>query len=328
MGSEMCIRDSGGATPCCGAVLARLRLLWRGRGARSGRERLLEMGDELVADQRLKARLHVGPLELSCDGVQLKPKLNFGVQGPAIYAVVGLRDVRGASIAAEAFAMVYVGVQSEGDSIGSFLENARSADALPLLGVLLALLPRVLGAVLDATGIDIEAASHRVSGLVVLYAGLGVTAGLNLGCWPDADGYYAVGVEGTVASGVGIGVTIRVGVHRHGRAMRVTLFAGNVGFDVVCALKHVVAAHGSELTAAAESAPASEGASLLRSPGLSRHFSGWWRLSRSRSTLVRASSTLADAPEAALCGSDSGLAHEGDEGDGALATPTPTGGPT
>lgn len=266
------------------------------------------MGNELIADQRLKTRFHVGPLELSCDGVVVKPKLNFGLQGPAFYAVAGLRDVRGGSLAVEAFAMAYLGVESHGDCIAHFLENAKSADALPLLDVLVLALPRILGVVLEATGVDVEAASHTVSGLLVVYVGVGITAGVNLGCWPDPEGYYNLGVEGTVASGIGLGITLRAGLHRDGRAVRVTCFAGSVGFDVVCALKGDSApAHGNELgsstAAEAEAAPAAEGSRAPLRRGLSAHFGGWYRLARQGSalayeTVVRCASSSAMLPHA------------------------------
>jgi len=225
--------------PCCARWCQRVRLvagqrmgIMGGIDSSSSRQRLLTLGSDLVDDQRRKLTLHLGPLELSFDkGVRLQPKLNVGLEGPAFYCVAGLRDTRGGALVVEALALALLSVQSEGDSIASFLANVETTDKLPFFDVLIVTLPRVLGIVLEATGVDVEAASYRVDGRIFFYLGVGFTAGVYLGCWPDTDDYYSVGVEGTIASGIGVGFTIRVGLHRHGRAVRVTCFAGSAGFD-------------------------------------------------------------------------------------------------
>jgi hypothetical protein len=89
------------------------------------------------------------------------------------------------------------------------------------------------------TGVAIEDAAHEVAGVVLVYVGIGVTAGVALG-YPDRAGYHMIGVEGTVASGLGVGFTIKVGVHASGRSMRVVSWLGNIGLDVTVSLREDV----------------------------------------------------------------------------------------
>jgi len=281
--------------PCCARWCQRVRLvagqrmgIMGGIDSSSSRQRLLTLGSDLVDDQRRKLTLHLGPLELSFDkGVRLQPKLNVGLEGPAFYCVAGLRDTRGGALVVEALALALLSVQSEGDSIASFLANVETTDKLPFFDVLIVTLPRVLGIVLEATGVDVEAASYRVDGRIFFYLGVGFTAGVYLGCWPDTDDYYSVGVEGTIASGIGVGFTIRVGLHRHGRAVRVTCFAGSAGFDVVCRLKAPKRHFDSELMCASEyDGAAADRLTRRRTRSLGPTFKSWFNLATESSRVA------------------------------------------
>ncbi|KAJ1618359.1 hypothetical protein T492DRAFT_1093224 [Pavlovales sp. CCMP2436] len=190
----------------------------------------------IMSDHRRKLRLHLGPVELSWDrGLRLKPKFCFGLQGGAFYAVLGVRDIRN-GLAVEAWAMAYLSFAGVGSSLAEFLESVHAMDAVPVLDTLLSTVPHLLGLVLRLTGVDVEDAAHEVAGVVLVYVGAGVTAGIHLG-YADRAGYHMLGVEGTVATGLGLGLTFRVGVHRDGMSMRLVLWVGNVGVDVTVSLK-------------------------------------------------------------------------------------------
>jgi len=189
----------------------------------------------VLSDQRRKVRLHFGPCEWGYKGLRIKPKFSFGFQGGAFYAVAGVRDLR-EGFAVEAWACLYLSYAGLGSSLEEFLESVHATDRVPVLDTVLPLVPRLLALVLRVTGISVRDDAHEVAGVVLAYVGLGATAGIFVGL-PDRAGYHMLGVEGTLASGLGVGATVKAGVHASGKSMRLVAWLGNFGLDVTVSLR-------------------------------------------------------------------------------------------
>jgi len=180
-------------------------------------------------------KVHIGPLELGADGVAIKPKFNIGVQGGTIYAMAGVRDVRD-GLAAEALAMAMKSYSTDGATLVEVLQNVKAQEPVPALDDIIAAVPDIMAAVLQNIGVDITSNCSKVEGVVYVYVGAGISAGVFLG-WLDTNGYAMVGVEGRVASAAALGLTVKAGLHESKKAVRVTVFLANVGFDVIVQLK-------------------------------------------------------------------------------------------
>mmetsp|Transcript_36076 Transcript_36076/g.90729 ORF Transcript_36076/g.90729 Transcript_36076/m.90729 type:complete len:241 (-) Transcript_36076:176-898(-) len=191
-----------------------------------------EKACEKVAD---KVKVHVGPLEVGTDGVAVKPKFNFGVTGPSVYMLAGVRDVRD-GLAVEGFGMIHKDYMSKGSSLTEVLENIKAVDAIPLLDDLIVAVPEAIAAVLSEIHIDLAVEGLEAEGVVFVFVGAGVTAGVYLG-WLDTKGYGMIGVEGRCATAASIGLSVRAGLHESGEAVRVVMWLGNVGYDAVVKLK-------------------------------------------------------------------------------------------
>ncbi|KAJ1624233.1 hypothetical protein T492DRAFT_1048640, partial [Pavlovales sp. CCMP2436] len=110
---------------------------------------------------------------------------------------------------------------SEGGSIGEVLSNVKAVDPAPVLDKLILALPRLMGDVIELTGMD-EEHGVEVEGVVNFYVGVEVSAGVFLG-W-----------EGSVAAANALSVTLKCGVHEDGRSVCVVLYGPNVGVDLIC----------------------------------------------------------------------------------------------
>lgn len=177
-----------------------------------------------------KLQVHVGPLEVGTDGMALKPKFNFGIRGGVVKAMVGFRDVRNGA-AAEAAAGFVKSYATKGSSLAEILENVKAQEKAPALDDVVEAVPRITGALVEKLDIDVSR-SFRVEGVVYLYVGVGVSAGLYLG-WLDTSGFRMVGVEGAVATAAGLGITLRAGLDKTRTKARVVCYLSNVGFDVI-----------------------------------------------------------------------------------------------
>jgi len=187
-----------------------------------------------------KVKVHVGPLELGSDGVAIKPKFNLGITGPTLYAVAGVRDVRD-GISGEAFAMTQKSYSSSGSSLTEVLENVKAEDPVPVLDTMITAVPDVIAAVTDLVGVDLNSEKYEVEGVIYIYVGTGIMAGVYLG-WLDTQGYNMVGVEGKVAAAASVGMTVRGGLHKDRKAVRIIMYLNNVGFDVIARLQNPVPA--------------------------------------------------------------------------------------
>jgi len=183
-------------------------------------------------------KVHIGPLELGEDGVAIKPKFNIGVQGGTVYAMAGVRDVRD-GVAAETLAMAMKEYSTEGASVAEVLQNVKAQEPIPALDDIIAAVPDIIAAVLENIGVDITSNCKQVEGVVYIYVGAGISAGVFLG-WVDTSGYAMVGVEGRVAAASALGLAVKAGLHESRQAVRVTCFLANVGFDVIVKLKEPV----------------------------------------------------------------------------------------
>jgi len=187
-----------------------------------------------------KVKAHFGPLELGSDGVAIKPKFNLGITGPTLYPVAGVRDVRD-GISGEAFAMTQKSYSSSGSSLTEVLENVKAVDKIPVLDTMIEAVPDVIAAVIDFVGVDLKSEKYEVEGVVYIYVGAGVMAGVYLG-WLDTQGYNMIGVEGKVAAAASIAMTVRAGLHKDRKAVRIIMYLNNVGFDVIARLQNAVPA--------------------------------------------------------------------------------------
>lgn len=180
-------------------------------------------------------KINVGPLELNKDGIAMKPKFNLGITGPRVYMMAGVRDVRD-GLAVEGFSMMHKDYSSKGSTLVEVLQNIKAVDPVPGLDDLITVMPEAVAAVLSEFHIDIAVAGLEAEGVVFVFVGIGITAGLYLG-WLDTKGYAMVGVEGQCATATAISLSLRAGLHESGRAVRVVMWLGNVGYDAVVRLK-------------------------------------------------------------------------------------------
>mmetsp|Transcript_46088 Transcript_46088/g.85966 ORF Transcript_46088/g.85966 Transcript_46088/m.85966 type:complete len:221 (+) Transcript_46088:53-715(+) len=183
-----------------------------------------------------KTRVHVGPLELSSDGAVLKPKFNLGISGGSIYALAGVRDVRD-GLAVESLAMYMKSYSSSGGSLVEFLEEIQAQEPIPILDDIITAVPKIVASVLDAVGANIGGEHvENVEGIVYVYVGAGVTAGIYLG-WVDTQGYAMLGLEGSVVTVTGAALALRAGLNEEKLMVRVVSYLTNVGFDVIVKLR-------------------------------------------------------------------------------------------
>eukprot|EP00416_Gambierdiscus_australes_P021590 CAMPEP_0171075448 /NCGR_PEP_ID=MMETSP0766_2-20121228/12781_1 /TAXON_ID=439317 /ORGANISM="Gambierdiscus australes, Strain CAWD 149" /LENGTH=213 /DNA_ID=CAMNT_0011532317 /DNA_START=78 /DNA_END=719 /DNA_ORIENTATION=+ len=192
-------------------------------------------GKEKAEEVKQKIKVHIGPLELGADGVVVKPKFNLGVQGNGIYAMAGVRDVRD-GVAVESLAMAMKSYSSKGTSLVELLESIKAVDNVPVLDDIITSVPDLAAFILKTFDIDIGSNSQEVEGVVHIYTGAGITAGLYFG-WVDTAGYRMVGAEGHVAATVGLGATFRAGVHESKNDLRTIIYLSNVGVDAIVRLK-------------------------------------------------------------------------------------------
>jgi len=189
-----------------------------------------------AASERVrKTKVHVGPLELGADGVVVKPKFNLGISGPDIYALAGVRDVRD-GLALETYAQMQKAYSTEGSTVTEVLENVKAEDPVPGLDRLIEAVPDVAAWLLEELGVDVGVQGASVEGVVYVYVGVGVTAGLYLG-WVDTKGYRMVGIEGRASALLDSGFAARGGLHETGHALRLVMYMANVGFDAIVRLK-------------------------------------------------------------------------------------------
>lgn len=178
-----------------------------------------------------KVKVHVGPIEVGSDGLAVKPKFNLGITGGTLHVMAGVSDVRD-GLRLETYAQAQKSYSSEGSSITEVLENVKAAEPLPVIDELITAVPDILAEVLRMTGADLKTNTSSAEGVVYIYTGVGVTAGVFLG-WVDTAGFRMVGAEGKVAAGASVAATVKAGVHEDGKSVRVTVYLTNVGFDVI-----------------------------------------------------------------------------------------------
>lgn len=194
------------------------------------------MGSRTSVVDTSSLQVHVGPLEATKEGVVIKPKMNLGVRGGVIKALVGVRDVRN-GLAADATAGFVKSYATRGNTLRELLVHVKAQEKAPAIDDIIEKLPRIAAAVLEQLDVDIDAQARFVEGVLYVYVGVGVTAGAYLG-WMDTTGYHMLGVEGQIATLAGLGLTLRVGAHKSRTAVRIVCYMSNVGFDVILHVKH------------------------------------------------------------------------------------------
>lgn len=71
-----------------------------------------------------------------------------------------------------------------------------------------------------------------VEGVMYVYVGVGVTAGVYLG-WIDTEGFRMMGLQGLIATVGGLGFSLRTGISEEKMSARLVGFLTNVGFDII-----------------------------------------------------------------------------------------------
>ena len=179
-----------------------------------------------------KMKVHVGPLEIDAHGVVVKPKFNLGIAGGSLYALAGVRDVRD-GLAVEGLSMYMKSYSTSGSSLLEVLHEIQAQEPIPVLDDFVAAIPKIVACVLEMVRVDIDGDNVAgVEGVVYVYVGSGVTAGIYLG-WVDTQGYAMIGLEGRVATVAGAALALRAGLNEERSAARVVSYLSNVGFDVV-----------------------------------------------------------------------------------------------
>ena len=128
--------------------------------------------------------------------------------------------------------MVMKSYSTKGDSFKELLENVKAMEKIPALDDLITAVPKIVGAVLEETGLDANSDKVEIEGVIYVYVGVGVSAGVWLG-WLDTVGYRMVGAEGSLGTLASLGASLRVGKSEDGTAARVVAYLTNVGIDVV-----------------------------------------------------------------------------------------------
>ncbi|CAL1163345.1 unnamed protein product [Cladocopium goreaui] len=186
-------------------------------------------------------RFHLGPLEVDADGVLLKPKFNLGFESGSLRVFAGVRDVRD-GIVVDSIAMPLSSTESVrwymksyasmGQSLLEFLQEMKAQEPCILDEVITAI-PDITAYVLETVGADIRSDKVTlVEGVMYVYVGVGVTAGVYLG-WIDTEGFRMMGLQGLIATVGGLGFSLRTGISEEKMSARLVGFLTNVGFDII-----------------------------------------------------------------------------------------------
>lgn len=176
-------------------------------------------------------RFHLGPLEVDADGVLLKPKFNLGFESGSLRVFAGVRDVRD-GIVVDSIAMYMKSYASMGQSLLEFLQEMKAQEPCILDEVITAI-PDITAYVLETVGADIRSDKVTlVEGVMYVYVGVGVTAGVYLG-WIDTEGFRMMGLQGLIATVGGLGFSLRTGISEEKMSARLVGFLTNVGFDII-----------------------------------------------------------------------------------------------
>lgn len=149
--------------------------------------RLTEV-DKKLDDHLSKVKIHVGPLEVSDDGVVAKPQFLLGFSGPNLVASAGVRDLRdGVQVGARA--QVQQSYAAEGTTLPTVLQSLKAADVeVAVIDEVITLLPNILGDILEELKVDALQAHYKATVVMHVYVGVGVSAGLWFG-WVDTNGF-------------------------------------------------------------------------------------------------------------------------------------------
>jgi len=197
-----------------------------------------QLDSGVVEEIKGKVKVHVGPMEVGEDGMVIKPQFNIGITGPGIYLKAGVKDIRDQA-GVEALAMGMKEYASEGSSVVELLQNFKAADVnIPGIDDLITGLPEAAAWVLNqAPDLDLINNLAKAEGVLYVYSGVGVTAGVWLG-WVDTQEFQMVGVQGQMAALASTGISVACGKHSTNiKCCRLIMWLANVGFDVVCTLK-------------------------------------------------------------------------------------------
>jgi hypothetical protein len=110
--------------------------------------------------------------------------------------MAGINDVQD-GLSGGASAMLMKSYASAGKSLTDLLRNVQAQEHIPVIDDVITSVPDITAAILDLIGVSIESECCGVEGVVYVYVGVGVSAGLFLG-WLDTNGYRMVGVQGKV----------------------------------------------------------------------------------------------------------------------------------
>jgi hypothetical protein len=140
--------------------------------------------------------VNFGPLAVSDKGVDMRPKMDFGLAYNNFCANAGVGDVRD-SLSFGVDANVHQNFHATGIGLKQFLGNLKAQDGIAddLINPLMRHSNRIVAEVLRLINMDIRGA--HIDGVMKLESGFGFHGSASLG-WRDTEGYHMVGAGGKV----------------------------------------------------------------------------------------------------------------------------------
>ena len=180
----------------------------------------------------------LGPLVVREDGLHVEPRLELGANVGNIRVHAGLEDVRdGLSLSAGAeVRQKFTASAASLDELFSKLE-AQDGLADDALNPIVHSLANISRAVFHLAGVNIldSRGFESVHGEVVVKSGVGFGSKAAFG-WADAEGFHMLGAGGEVMTGLGVGLSIFMGIRsRHDGVapdLKVIVTASNIGIKL------------------------------------------------------------------------------------------------
>lgn len=215
-----------------------------------------------LANSEPEWELNLGPLALGHKGMELKPQLRVGAKVGNFRADAGIHDVRdGLKVSLKASAILEVigeghNIDELHDSIRCETPGFREAmdSAKALLGRTSNKAGSVISKVSEIIGIGNERLEKLLAGKDEMTkkkhgntplelkvkgdVGIGVTGAVCLG-WCDTKGFHMVGVGGTAAAALAVGVNVFAGKHGDGTCFKLILGLSNFCFEYIIPLGEV-----------------------------------------------------------------------------------------
>ena len=140
--------------------------------------------------------VNFGPLTIGDKGVDVRPKMDFGIEYGNFSINAGVGDVRD-SLSLGVDANVNQRFRASGWGLKEFLHNLKAQDGIAdeYINPLLEESNKIVAEVLRLIDMDIRGA--HIDGVMKVESGIGIHGSASLG-WQDTEGYHMVGAGGKV----------------------------------------------------------------------------------------------------------------------------------